>query len=162
LRITWKDVFLPKIPLCFDDYFEFKITEKMSLTINLPTSVEQQFRKEATINGLSLDNYLLRLLQQASKISQKQLNSKQYLESELLKKINLDISEEEWTNYRHLVGLMRAEKLTPQAHETLIALGDKIEIANAQRVKYLFELAELRGISVEKLMENLKIEPIEI
>jgi hypothetical protein len=138
------------------------MTHKMSLTINLPTSVEQQFRKEATINGLSLDNYLLRLLQQASKISQKQLSSKQYLESELLKKINLDITEEEWTNYRHLVGLMRAEKLTPQAHETLITLGDKIEIANAQRVKYLFELAELRGISVEKLMENLSIEPIEI
>jgi hypothetical protein len=134
----------------------------MSLTINLPTSVEQQFRREATVNGLSLDNYVLRLLQQASKISQKPLNSKQYLESELLKKINLDISEEEWTNYRHLIGQMRAEKLTPQAHETLIALGDKIEIANAQRVKYLFELAELRGISVEKLMKNLKIEPIEI
>jgi hypothetical protein len=39
----------------------------MFLTINLPTSVEKQFRKEATINGLSLDNYLLRLLQEASK-----------------------------------------------------------------------------------------------
>jgi hypothetical protein len=134
----------------------------MSLTINLPTSVEQQFRKEATINGMSLDNYLLRLLQQAAKISKKQSDSKQYLESELLKKINLDISEEEWTNYRHLIGLMRSEQLTPQAHETLVELGDKIEIANAQRVKYLFELAELRGISVEKLMENLGIQPIEL
>ncbi len=134
----------------------------MSLTINLPTSVEQQFRKEATTHGLSLDNYLLRLLQQASKISQKQLNSNQYLESELLKKINLDISEEEWISYRHLIGLMRAENLTKQEHETLVALGDKIEIANARRVKYLFELAELRGISVETLMKNLSIEPIEI
>jgi hypothetical protein len=79
-----------------------------------------------------------------------------------LKKINLDISEEEWTNYRYLLGLMRSENLTKQEHETLIALGDKIEVANAERVKYLFELAELRGISVEKLMKNLGIEPIEV
>lgn len=134
----------------------------MSLTINLPTSVEQQFRKEATINGLSLDKYLLHLLQEAAKISKNKANSKQYLESELLKKINLDISEEEWLTYRHLIGLMRADKLTQQAHETLIALGDKIEIANAQRVKHLFELAELRGISVEKLMDNLGIHPIDV
>ena len=134
----------------------------MSLTINLPTSVEQQFRKEATINGMSLDNYLLRLLQQAAKISKKQSNSKQYLESELLRKINLDISENEWMSYRHLIGLMRADKLTPQAHETLVALSDKIEIANVERVKYLFELAELRDISVEKLMENLNIQPVDL
>ena len=123
----------------------------MSLTINLPTTVEQQFRQEAATNGLSLDTYLLRLLQQAANISRKQPNPKQLSESELLKKINLDISEAEWTSYRHLIGLMRAETITEKEHETLIELGDKIEIANANRVKYLFELAELRGISVEKL-----------
>lgn len=134
----------------------------MSLTINLPTTVEQKIRKEADTNGLSLDIYLLRLLQQATKKSQKQSHSKQFLESELLKKINLDISEEEWTSYRYLIGLMRAENITPQEQRTLINLGDKIEIANAERVKYLFELAELRGISVETLMKNLGIEPIDI
>ena len=132
----------------------------MSLTINLPTTIEQQFRQEAASNGLSLDTYLLRLLQQAA--TRKQPSAKQLSESELLKKINLDISDAEWTSYRHLIGLMHAETLTEQEHETLIALGDKIEIANAKRVKYLFELAELRGISVEQLMKNLRIQPIEI
>jgi hypothetical protein len=85
-----------------------------------------------------------------------------FSEGELLNKINLDISETDWTNYRHLIGLMRAETITEKEHKDLIALGDKIEIANAERVKYLFELAELRGISVEKLMKNLGIAPIEI
>jgi hypothetical protein len=132
----------------------------MSLTINLPTTIERQFRQEAATNGLSLDTYLLRLLQQAA--TRKQPNTKQRSESDLLKKINLDISDAEWTSYRHLIGLMRAETLTQQEHETLIALGDKIEMANAKRVKYIFELAELRGISVEKLMTNLGIQPIEI
>ena len=134
----------------------------MSLTINLPTTVEQQFRQEAATNGLSLDNYLLRLLQQAANISRKQPESQQLSESDLLKKINLDISDAEWTHYRHLIGLLRAETITKKEQGTLIALGDKIEIANAKRVKYLFELAELRDISVEKLMKNLGIAPIEI
>jgi hypothetical protein len=134
----------------------------MSLTINLPTTVEQQFRQEAATNGLSLDTYLLRLLQQAANISRKQPEFRQFSESELLKKINLDISDAEWADYRHLIGLMRAETITEKEQETLAELGDKIEIANAKRVKYLFELAELRGISVEKLMKNLGIVPIEI
>jgi hypothetical protein len=134
----------------------------MSLTINLPINVEQQFRQEAATNGLSLDTYLLRLLQQAASISRKQPEPKPFSESELLKKINLDISDAEWTQYRHLIGLMRAETITGKERETMIALGDKIEIANAKRVKYLFELAELRGVSVEKLMKNLGIAPIEI
>ncbi len=133
----------------------------MSLTINLPTLVEQQFRQEAATNGLSLDTYLQRLLQQAANISRKQ-NAKQLSESQLLEKINLEISEAEWTSYRHLIGLMREETINEKEHETLIALSDKIEIANAKRVKYLFELAELRGISVEKLMKDLGIRPIEI
>ena len=130
----------------------------MSLTINLPQSIEQQFRQEASTNGLSLDTYLLRLLQQAAKIGQK---PKRLSESELLEKINLDISEAEWTTYRHLIGLMRQERLTAQEHEELKALGDKIEVENAKRMKYIFDLAELRGVSAEKLMENLGIEPYE-
>jgi hypothetical protein len=134
----------------------------MSLTINLPINVEQQFRQEAATNGLSLDTYLLRLLQQAASISRKQPESKPFSESELLKKINLDISDAEWTQYRYLIGLMRAETITEKERETMIALGDKIEIANAKRVKCLFELAELRGVSVEKLMKNLGIAPFEI
>ena len=131
----------------------------MSLTINLPQSIEQQFRQEASTNGLSLDTYLLRLLQQAAKIAQK---PKRLSESELLEKINLDISEAEWTTYRHLIGVMRQECLTEQEHEMLKALGDKIELENAKRMKYIFDLAELRGLSVEELMKNLGIEPIEI
>lgn len=134
----------------------------MSLIIDLPISVEQQFRQEAAVSGLNLDTYLLQLLQQAADISRKQTNTKRLSESELLKNINLDISETDWTNYRYLIGLMRAETISEKEHETLMALGDKIEIANANRVKYLFELAELRGISVEKLMKKLGIAPVEI
>jgi hypothetical protein len=132
----------------------------MALTINLPQSIEQQFRQEAASKGVSLDNYLLRLLKHAATLTQPQSVAKPLSETELLKKINLDISEVEWANYRYLVGQRRAECLTEQEHEALIALGDKIEVANAKRLKYLIELAQLRGISLEKLTDDLAIKPM--
>ncbi len=134
----------------------------MALTINLPNTVEQQLRKEAASKGISLDNYLLRLLQQATKFSQKITNNNQLSESELLNNITLDITENEWATYKHLIGIRRAENLTEQQYEDLIALSDKIEVANAKRLHYLAELAQLRSISLDKLMHDLDIKPVEV
>lgn len=134
----------------------------MTLMIDLPTTIEQQFRQEADSRGLSLDKYLVQLLNQVAQLSQKKTNPKLLSEAELLKKINLGISETEWTTYKHLVGLRRAENLTKEEHENLIELGDKIEQANAQRLQYVLALAQLRGVSLQKLMEDLGIKPIEI
>ena len=132
----------------------------MPLTINLPTTIENQFRQEASQKGVSLENYLLRLLQQAARLSQK--HTPEFSENELLKKIDLGISEAEWANYRRLISLRRAECLTEQEHEALILLGDKIELANAKRLQYLLELAQLRGVSLEKIMSDLGIKPMEV
>jgi hypothetical protein len=134
----------------------------MGLTINLPQSIEQQFRQEAASKGVSLDNYLLRLLKQAATLTQPQGVARPLSETDLLKKINLDISEVEWANYRYLIGQRRAECLTEQEHKTLIALGDKIEMANTKRLKYLIDLAQLRGVSLEKLTNDLAIKPMEL
>ncbi len=103
----------------------------MALTINLPQTMEQELRQDAASKGMSLDSYFMRLLKQAASVSR---TPKQLSETDLLKKINLDISEAEWTNYRHLVGLRRAERLTEQEHEALIMLSDKIENAHAKRM----------------------------
>ena len=46
----------------------------MSLTIELPTSIEQQFRQEATSKGLSLDRYLVQVLNQVAQLSQKSIS----------------------------------------------------------------------------------------
>lgn len=134
----------------------------MSLTIELPKSIEQQFRQEATLKGLSLDNYLVQVLKQAAQLSQKGKAQKQLSEADLLKKINLGITEAEWAIYKHLIGLRREERLTEQEHQELIKLGNKIEQANAQRLEYLFELSQLRGVSLQKVMTDLGIKPVEV
>lgn len=134
----------------------------MSLTIELPQSIEQQFRQEATSKGLSLDNYLVQVLKQVAQLAQKGTTQKQLSEAELLKKINLGISEAEWATYKHLIGLRREERLTHEEHQELINLGNKIEEANAQRLEYLFALSQLRGVSLKKVMLDLGIKPIEV
>ncbi len=134
----------------------------MALTINLPQSIEQELRQDAALKGMSLDSYFLRLLKQAATLSQPKNAAKQLSETDLLKKINLDISEVEWANYRHLIGLRRAEQLTEKEHEALIQLGDKIENAHAKRMEHLWALAQLRGVSLDKIMQDLGIKPIEV
>ena len=134
----------------------------MALTINLPQSIEQELRQDAALKGMSLDSYFLRLLKQAATLSQSKSTAKQLSETDLLKKINLDISEAEWVKYRHLIGLRRAEHLTEQEHEALIQLGEKIENAHAKRMEHLWSLAQLRGVSLDKIMQDLGIKPIEV
>ena len=134
----------------------------MTLTIDLPQPLEQQFKKEADLQGLQLDNYLVLLLNQVAQTSKKEATPKQLSEADLLKKINTGITEAEWTTYRKLNALRREERLTEQEHQTLIALGDIIEQANVERVKHLIALAQLRGVPVQKLMSDLGIKPVEV
>jgi iron-sulfur cluster repair protein YtfE (RIC family) len=133
----------------------------MALTINLPQSTEQELRQDAASKGMSLDSYFLRLLKQAATPQSKNV-SKLSSETDLLKKINLDISESEWVEYRRLIGLRRAEQLTEEAHQALIQLGNKIEDAHAKRMEHLWSLAQLRGVSLDKIMQDLGIKPIEV
>jgi hypothetical protein len=134
----------------------------MALTIKLPYNIEQKLKHDAQQMGLSLDVYLLQLLYKSAFSKKKREKTKTISESELLKKINLDISEKEWETYRNLIKLRQAEKLNTLQHEELILLGDKIEQANAQRMHYLVALAKLKNVSLNTLMEDLGIFPIEV
>jgi hypothetical protein len=131
----------------------------MTLNLEIPQAIEQQLIQEANLQGVSLDNYLVQVLKRAIR---KPVSNGKLSESQLLKKINLDISELEWTDYKQLIALRRFEKLNEIEHQRLIFLGDKIELANAERFKYLIELAQLRNVSLDKLMSDLGIKPVEI
>jgi hypothetical protein len=131
----------------------------MTLNLEIPQAIEQQLIQEANLQGVSLDNYLVQVLKRAIR---KPVSNGKLSESQLLKKINLDISESEWTDYKQLIALRRFGKLNEIEHQRLIFLGDKIELANAERFKYLIELAQLRNVSLDKLMSDLGIKPVEI
>ena len=76
-------------------------------------------------------------------------------ESVLLQKINEGFPEAEWSRFHALRARFDAELLTPEEHHELIALSNRIEIAHAKRLALVWELAKLRGSTLERMMEEL-------
>jgi hypothetical protein len=78
-------------------------------------------------------------------------------ESELLLKINQGLPLDTQKRYDELVAKRKAETLTPDEHQELLRLIDQIEKADAERMKYMADLAHLRGTSLAALMKDLGI-----
>ncbi len=78
-------------------------------------------------------------------------------ESRLLEKINQGLPPELQQRYDELTAKRQAETMTSAEHQELLALIDRIERADVERVQALTELAQRRGISVVKLMAELGI-----
>lgn len=79
-------------------------------------------------------------------------------EAELLRQINTGWAAERWQRYHALVAQRRAGLLTPEEHRELIALTDERELAHAQRLGHLIELAKLRQTTLDAVMEQLGIQ----
>jgi hypothetical protein len=134
----------------------------MTLNIDLPQVIEQQLIQEAFQKGIPLDHYLATVLKQVVYKSRQQKAKRNLSESALLKHINLSITEVEWAEYRRLIALRNAETISAIEYTHLITLGDKIEAANVQRLKYLVKLAQFRQASLQKVMSDLGIQPVEL
>ncbi len=80
-------------------------------------------------------------------------------EAELLLKINQGVPSELQTRYKELIAKHKAETLTPEEYDELLCLTDQVEHLHAQRLKYLAELADLRGATLSDLMKQLEIRP---
>ena len=78
-------------------------------------------------------------------------------ESELLKEINIGLSSEHWIEYHSLIAKRQAEDLTEAEQLQLIGISDQLESTNVKRMKALFQLSNLRGQSLDILMQELGI-----
>ena len=80
-------------------------------------------------------------------------------EAGLLQTINQGLPLDVQQRYDELTAKRRAETLLPEEHQELLALIDRIERADAERVQALTDLAQLRHTSVTTLMAELGIHP---
>lgn len=128
----------------------------MTITIDLAPEVEQRLREESARSGLAADVFARLAVEERLRSARAPVLP--HRESELLQLINQGWPPAIWQEYQELVAQRRAEALTPETHARLIKLSDEIEQANARRVGYLFELAQLRGVSLETVMKQLGID----
>ena len=132
----------------------------MSLTIQLPFSIEQQLRDKAARQGVSLEKYVTQVLSNGVSDTSGGHQSPGLSEDELLLKINASVvSQKELERFHVLDKRRQAEKLTQTEHEELIRLVNHIEIAHAERLKWVVALASLRKISFQQLLADLGIKP---
>ncbi len=126
----------------------------MTLTINIAPDLQSQLYREATLAGLDPSAFVANLVEERLRKEERRAPRLSSRETELLREINRGLSPEDWQRYRELVAKRRAEILTPAEQSILIALSDEIEAANVRRIERLIELARLRNMPLEALMDE--------
>jgi hypothetical protein len=134
----------------------------MTVTIEIPPKLERQLRQEAARVGLAPEAYIVEAVQERLAQTRPRRRHVPRLspeEARLLSKINLGVSPHEWQRYHALVARRKAETLTPDEQTEVIALSDRLEEVNAQRIGYLVGLARVRNTSLEALIRELGLTP---
>jgi hypothetical protein len=128
----------------------------MSITINLVHDLETRVRRAAKQEGVAPDAYVANVLQRHLR---EQTVALPAVESALLQQINIGLSDREWQHYEQLRTRLTAATLESKDQAELVALTDRIEAANVQRISALIQLAELRNTTLDALMDQLEIRP---
>lgn len=81
-------------------------------------------------------------------------------ESKLLLKINQGLPPATQQKLEELIAKRQTQTLTPEEHQELIRLTEDIEKSDAERLRYLLELAALRNLSLDELTRRLGIHPV--
>ncbi len=128
----------------------------MSITIHIKEDLEKRLRQRAEAEGYHLDDYIVKMLE--SQVQSEAASKNKERELELLQKINLGLPAELWERYAVLKEKRQEENLLPEEQEELIAISDQIEEANARRMPYLIELAQLRQVPLETIFRQLGLQ----
>ena len=138
----------------------------MNVTLKFSNDFETHIKREAKQANLDIPAFLMSALRNYLGYHQPQTQEHpdrlSKIESDLLQKINLGFSEDEWERYHALIEKRDDEVITSEELEELIALSNELEKANAHRLSHLIELADYRQISVKALMEELGITPVPV
>jgi hypothetical protein len=130
----------------------------MTLTIDLPPELERKLRETSAAKGIPAEEFVVGALSE----SLKHANPVQPLpprlsqaEGKLLQAINTGLPESTWNRYHELIARRRAETMTPEEQAELIQLTTRVEQMHVARLEKLIELARIRGVKVETLMDEL-------
>lgn len=129
-------------------------------TVQVTSKIEIDF--DEVLNGISTleTNAMEQFVDKVIALqAQRRARSLPKNEAELLLKINQGMPIAVRKRYTELNLKLREETITPEEHEDLLQLIDRMELADAERLKHLIELASIRNISVDVLMSQLDIRP---
>ena len=126
------------------------------MKIAIPNDVEIKLRANAEAANLAADEYIVQFLREKLIVPSSELSA---TESELLQIINEGLPDETWARFHRLNEKRQDETLTNAEQQELIALSDRLEAINVQRMGALVRLSEMRQVSLDELMASLGIAP---
>jgi hypothetical protein len=129
------------------------------LTIELPPDLQREVEREAAIRGIPLSDFIATTLADSLQLSWRPDASRPLSEAALLARNNRGVPTEVWRRYSELVIRRRADLLTLEEHAELTGLSDMLEERHAERLGYVSQLAQLRGVSFDTAMKQLGITP---
>jgi len=127
----------------------------MSITIQLNPSLEHRLRENAQKKGVGVDQFVMQFLERNFPDEKSQPLTVSKREAELLHKVNLEITDKIWNRYLQLKASRQSMTATEGDLAELQSITEQVEIANAQRIAVLAELALIRNVPIRYLMEQL-------
>ena len=121
--------------------------------INL--ELEQVIQGMSKLDNIELENVLSRI---SIMLARKKAPSLPQQEAKLLGIINEGVDKAILQRHNELTTLMHDDELTEKAHKELIQQIDQLELADATRLQALVELASIRAVTVDVLMQQLNIQ----
>jgi hypothetical protein len=132
----------------------------MTITLELPPELEKGLKEAAAKAGSEPIGFVTKAVQEH--LSKTEGVSNPHLskyESDLLLAINQSFNRVHWQHYFELIDKRDAETITMDELNELIGITNGIEEANAKRLQFLIELAQLRNTTLDKLMDKLDLRP---
>lgn len=110
-------------------------------------------------SGLSLSEFDQVITQLIGLRKQKLPGVLSQAEADLLKKINKSLPPEIQMRYDYLMNLRQSEEIKEDEYQELLELTSFTENLNVKRLEFLIQLAKLRNVSLDDLIEQLELKP---
>jgi hypothetical protein len=112
-----------------------------------------------TLSSLSLSDLDLVMKQVIGLRRQKLPGVLSQVEADLMKKINKTPPPEIQLRYDYLMNLRQSEEIKEAEYQELLELTSFTENLNVKRLEFLMQLAKLRNVSLDDLIEQLELKP---
>jgi hypothetical protein len=127
---------------------------KVNLTSQIEIDLDEVLQGLARLGAKELEQFVEKAI---ALQAQRRAPSLPKNETELLQQINRGLPADIRQRYDALNAKLHDETITSQEHEELLTLIDRLELEDAERLQRLVALAQIRGVSVDTLMEQLGI-----
>jgi hypothetical protein len=127
------------------------------IPIEVQISPEQVLSAVERMSEVDLESFIGQILQIRGK---RQAPSLPAAEADLLQKITHCIPHKMQTRFNELVKQRQTDTIDQASLQELCDLSDQIELLEADRIQQLAQLAQLRSTSIEDLIKQLHLIPV--